>query len=635
MTVPPPPKPKRACEKCGAKVPAEAAWCPDCGSRLGAQAALADAEPPEEAEADPPASDPEVEARPAPFPDPPRTKTEPSSGPVSEAMESAAAPSEPEPSRLVPQGTIIDNKYEIARVLGQGGMGVVYLAQDVHTGVEVVLKAVRPELAHRKDVLSRTLAEGRTLARIDHPNVVHLNAVVADETGLWLVMQYIQGESLDQTVKRYREQGRTLSFTITLDIFRQVLQGVAAAHREGVIHRDLKPANVLVRQKDGVAKVTDFGIAKPEEQARVGQGNTKGVIGSLWYMSPEQVQGRRDLDKRLDIYALGIMLFELLTGRVPFHADSSYEIMRLHVEEPLPKVVGKRGDVPAWIDDVLGKACAKKREDRYSSCEEFLAALDGYMATASRSGAHGVQSKPASAGPAARAAGSEAGAITANRETVTDDDDPPPSRWWIVLVGLIAVATAVGAWAVWRYAIYEPPKKKPKPVAAAPAESAPAEEPTAPSGPTATGAAADPLAKLPGFWRSEAGTDFEALRIGDKVEFRVVNPKQLAPADYVKGEARFTLTRGPAETTFNVEEKMRPQASVPFDARSRTSCHEIWTEVDGKPLLATLSGDELAVDFAKISVSAGNLRVEGGKVVSCSKLRGTARGRGRSVLKRT
>jgi len=274
-------------------------------------------------------------------------------------------------------GTEFGN-YRLAELLSRGGMGVVYLAEDVHTGVPIVLKAVRPELAHRKDIRDRTLTEGRTLARIDHPNVVHLNAIVEDATGLWLVMQYIDGESLDHTIKRYTKEGGTIAFTVAIDIFRQILNGVGAAHHEGVVHRDLKPANVLVRRKDGVVKVTDFGIAKPSEEMRAGAGagKTKGVIGSLWYMAPEQVQGRRDLDMRADIYALGILLFELLTGHVPFNAESSYEIMRMHVEVPLPSVVAERSDAPAWIDEVLGRACAKAREARFSSCEEFLAAIE-------------------------------------------------------------------------------------------------------------------------------------------------------------------------------------------------------------------------------------------------------------------
>ncbi|NUP04724.1 MAG: protein kinase [Polyangiaceae bacterium] len=616
------PSPSRTCEKCGATAPDEAAWCPECGNRLPS------GEPPKVALSDPePTSSAKVQEKPvehAPTAPPP---TEPSSGPVSEAMGDAADNDKPPP---LPRGTIIDNKYAILRVLGEGGMGIVYLAEDVHTGVEVVLKAVRPELAHRKDVVSRTLAEGRTLARIDHPNVVHLNAIVADASGLWLVMQYIQGESLDQTIKRYKDQGRAVSFTIAVDIFRQVLQGVAAAHREGIIHRDLKPGNVLVRQKDGVAKVTDFGIAKPEEQARVGQGNTKGVIGSLWYMSPEQVQGRRDLDKRVDIYALGIMLFELLTSRVPFNAESSYEIMRLHVEEPLPKVVRSRADVQPWVDEILARACAKKREDRFSSCEEFLATIDGHLALATRSGAHPVVGVNRALEDA-NVAPTESGASTGPRSTMVDE---PRSRWWMLIIAIVAIATVGGAYGAYRYAIYQPPKKKPKAAATAePSADALPNEP-ATSSTSAQAAPVDPFTSLPGKWRSEAGTDFEAVLVGDRVEFRVVDPAQLKPADYVKDEPRFTLKRGSDPNTFLVEEKMRPQAKIPFDPRSRATCQEIWTAVDGKPLVATFSGTDLAIDFAKISVAQSNLTIENGKIVGCSQLRGTARGRGRTLLKR-
>lgn len=544
-------------------------------------------------------------------------------------------PQEEDKKRL-PAGTVIDNKYTISRVLGEGGMGVVYLAEDANTGVEVVLKAVRPELAHRKDVLSRTLQEGRTLARIDHPNVVHLNAVVADASGLWLVMQYIHGESLDKTIKRYSGQNRKFSFTIAIDIFRQVLQGVAAAHREGIIHRDLKPANILVRQKDGVAKVTDFGIAKPEEQARVGQGNTKGVIGSLWYMSPEQVQGHRDLDKRVDIYALGVLLFELLTGHVPFTADSSYDLMRLHVETPIPSARKRRGDLPPWVDDVLARACAKRREDRFISCEEFLASIDAAM----RSAPPPAESGQALPKPVFRDEMSHADPAAPPGRTVEEDDEPSSKRW-IALVAVIILGAAAGL-AIWRFVLYEPPVVK-KPKATASADEAASTVPTDPApNPTDPGSATltapvlpvEGLAALPGRWKSELGTEFEAVRVGESVEFRVVNPAQLAPADYAINEARFTLKPSAEPTSFFVEEKMRPQATVPFDPKSRNSCQEIWTEVDGSPLVASLVGAELRVDFAKVSVSSTNLKVQGGKVVSCSKLRATARGRGRTVLKR-
>ena len=157
-------------------------------------------------------------------------------------------------------------------------------------------------------------------------------------TSLWLVMQYIDGESLEHDASRgYAERApaRCRSPRRSRSSARSP-PASAPRTREGVIHRDLKPANILIRSKDGVAKVTDFGIAKVEADARAGRGQTKGIIGSLWYMSPEQVTGRRDLDKRVDIYALGIVLYEMLVGRVPFDAESDYEIMRLHAEAPMP-----------------------------------------------------------------------------------------------------------------------------------------------------------------------------------------------------------------------------------------------------------------------------------------------------------
>src|SRR5258708_32973114 len=137
-------------------------------------------------------------------------------------------------------------------------------------------------------------------------------------------MRFIDGEALDHMLERYVAAQTAMPIPFVLSIFRMVLRGVGAAHGEGLIHRDLKPANILIRKKDGVAKVTDFGIAKGEEDAKAGRGVTKGIIGSLSYMAPEQVRGQRDLDKRIDVYALAILLFELIMGRAPFDAPSDY-----------------------------------------------------------------------------------------------------------------------------------------------------------------------------------------------------------------------------------------------------------------------------------------------------------------------
>src|SRR6185295_2473943 len=270
------------------------------------------------------------------------------------------------PPKHLAAGTLIDKKYAVLRVLGEGGMGVVYLARDIHTGLDVVVKAVRSELAHRDDVRARTLAEGRALAQIDHPNVVHLRAVAVEGPNLFLVMQYIEGDSLDKIISTYNQRSERMPVEEALGIFRQIVAGIGAAHEEGVIHRDLKPANVLIRKKDRVVKVTDFGIALVQGDATRPQ--TRGILGSLWYMSPEQVTGRRDLDHRVDVYALGILLYQLLVGHVPFDAQSDYEIMRLHAEAPMPFVKASRPDILPEVDELIQKACAKDRDRRFQTC---------------------------------------------------------------------------------------------------------------------------------------------------------------------------------------------------------------------------------------------------------------------------
>ncbi len=536
---------------------------------------------------------------------------------------------------VLPRGTMVDGKYAVDRVLGAGGMGVVYLARDVHTGLEVVLKAIRPHLAHRADVRERVIAEGRALGQIDHPNVVHLKAVVTDHNGLFLVMPHIDGESLDKTLKRHTAQGQRMPVAEALRLFRMILAGVGAAHAEGVIHRDLKPANVLLRRKDGVAKVTDFGIAKAEEQARAGGGNTKGVIGSLWYMSPEQVQGRRDLDKRVDIYALGVLLYELLTGHVPFRGESSYDIMKAHVDQPLPSVRAERADAPAWLDALLATACAKSRDDRYPTCDAFLTAVDqgqqGEARTAAAAAAAtnvpgSALSGTAEEAPLVVAAGGATGPGT----SMTGERPPQRPRQraapYIAVLGLTLVGVGVTA----AYFLgnagerQRPHLREVSPWATASgaavggtgnpiASVAPTTPPVTPQ---------DALASLVGKWKSESGNTFDAVLTGDAVEFRIVDPKQLAPQDYAEGEPRFVLRAVEGEVaTFAVEDKVRP---VPPNGRkydsqkARLTCQENWRAAGGQPLRANFDGTRLAVDAAKIEPSHNNFTPpKSGLIVGC------------------
>ncbi|WP_438019576.1 serine/threonine-protein kinase [Sorangium sp. So ce315] len=519
-----------------------------------------------------------------------------------------------------PAGTLIDQKYVIERVLGEGGMGVVYLARDVHTGLHVVLKAVRQELGHRPDVRARTLAEGRALAQIDHPNVVHLKAVVAERDDLWLVMQYIDGESLEQTLARYAEERRPMPLPEALSIFRQIASGIAAAHREGVIHRDLKPANVLIRGKDGVAKVTDFGIAKAEADALAGRGLTKGIIGSLYYMSPEQVLGRRDLDKRVDIYALGVVLYEMLIGQVPFDAESDVEIMRLHAEVPLPSVSAVRRDVPPELDAFLQKACAKDRADRFASCEELLAALDAIArpAPAVTAAPLGVSSRP----PPPAATTVDEGRDAAPGWTPAGRPARPQrgrgSSW--LAIGAGALVMFGGAAALLWLGVLDRPRAghrrraaPPPPAAASASASAAAEASATPPDPS-------PLAGLTGLWAGN-GRELEAVLAGEALEFRVRHPEQFAPQDYVEGEARFSLREIPGETqVFAVEDRLRfiaPESRQFDPARSRGTCQDVRSAVEGRPLRASFDGTRLSVEFAKIEPTTSNFVMERNKVVSC------------------
>jgi eukaryotic-like serine/threonine-protein kinase len=272
-------------------------------------------------------------------------------------------------------GMMIDGKYAVERVLGEGAMGIVYVAHDVVTETKVVVKCIRAEYADNPDFRARAIEEGRVLARIDHPNVVRLNSVVVEGGQLFLVMQYIDGNSLDRLIEGYRAQGKFVPLEEAVRIFRMMVQGMAAAHHEGIIHRDLKPANILVRAKDGMVKVSDFGIAKTSDAIRAGRQRTVGVVGSPAYMAPEQRTGAQDLDRRADIYSLGVVFFELLVGELPFVAATEEELYRLHSEAILPSVRTKRPELPEALDAILARACAKDRRDRFSTCEELDAAL--------------------------------------------------------------------------------------------------------------------------------------------------------------------------------------------------------------------------------------------------------------------
>jgi serine/threonine-protein kinase len=547
-----------------------------------------------------------------------------------------AAP--PATDKHLPPGTLIDKKYAVLRVLGEGGMGVVYLARDIHTGLDVVVKAVRDELAHRADVRARTLAEGRALAQIDHPNVVHLRAVAVEGTRLWLVMQYIEGESLDKIIARHVDRGEPMPVDDALGLLRQVAAGVAAAHQEGVIHRDLKPANVLVRKKDGVAKVTDFGIALV--QADTSRQETRGILGSLWYMSPEQVTGRRDLDHRVDVYALGIMLYQMLVGRVPFDGKSDYEIMKQHAETPMPPASAARPDVPPVVDELIQRACAKDRAARFQGCEELIAAVDRV-----RGAPHPpAPTVPASTRPATPIGPPAPTIITGPTSapvvpTVGEGEiqagTPRRRRRALIWIAVVLVMAAGGAGAAFAMGLVPGVRGLWKTARTAGSADAGAPRPSAVAHTDVGTSQKRGLAALTGGWVSN-GRELDAVMAGPDLEFRVKKPEQFAPQGYEASEARFALRATDDPGVFTVEDRIRPVPPVgkTYDPRSRGTCQEVWTTVGGEPLRARFDGTRLSVDFAKIEPGPTNFTTEGARVTSCVGLRDLRASKVVSVLTR-
>ncbi len=269
---------------------------------------------------------------------------------------------------MIQIGKIFAGRYRIVRQIGRGGMADVYLARDlILDGEEVAVKVLRTNYQTDQIAIQRFQREARAMAELDHPNIVRISDIGEEDGQQYLAMEYVNGLDL----KRYIKENAPLSNDVAVRIMGQILLAMRMAHTRGIVHRDLKPQNVLLTS-NGVAKVTDFGIAVAFAETSLTQTNS--MLGSVHYLSPEQARGSKATIQS-DIYAMGIILFEMLTGRIPYDGDSAVTIALQHFQKPLPSVREENANVPQALENVVLKATAKKLNERYKSVAEMYADL--------------------------------------------------------------------------------------------------------------------------------------------------------------------------------------------------------------------------------------------------------------------
>jgi eukaryotic-like serine/threonine-protein kinase len=261
-------------------------------------------------------------------------------------------------------GTVLSGRYRLEAKLGSGGMSTVYLARDGTLDRQVAVKVMHREMSEQPDQLERFRQEARAVAKISHPNVVAVIDAGEDGGHPYIVFEYVEGETLKQRINRVGalETQEALAYAI------EIARGLTVAHTRNLVHRDIKPQNVLI-DAEGRAKLTDFGISRQLEQD--GMTATGRVLGTTDYVAPEQAMGH-PVDPRSDVYSLGVVLYEMLVGQVPFHADSQVGVAMKHVNEELPDVQVRRPEISAAAALVVERATAKQPADRYQEVGEMI-----------------------------------------------------------------------------------------------------------------------------------------------------------------------------------------------------------------------------------------------------------------------
>jgi serine/threonine-protein kinase len=272
-------------------------------------------------------------------------------------------------------GKSLSGRYQIEELMGQGGMSAVYKANDPNLKRVVAIKLIHEHLSEDPGFVSRFEEEAAAIAQLRHPNIVQVFDFNNEEDVYYMVMEFIPGETLQEQLKRLNQSESSMQIEGVVEYMINICEASDYAHDRGLIHRDIKPANIMLSvQKQAI--LMDFGIAK----ILGGQQHTAtgAVVGTAQYMSPEQIKGEQ-LDRRSDIYSLGVTLYEMVSGRPPFESDSAMSLMMMHINDPAPDLQEVNPNVSPEMVAVVNKALAKDKENRYQTAGEMAAALKGIL----------------------------------------------------------------------------------------------------------------------------------------------------------------------------------------------------------------------------------------------------------------